>query len=96
MNQRLKKYRAGQVSAAVWENPANGNGKQVTVLKATVERRYKDRDGNWQSGGGFGRNESPVAIYVPGKACGAIVEEQRAMHGPVQGGAGGVDNQAAS
>ena len=76
MNQPLKKYRAGQVSAAVWENQANIGGKQVTLLKATVERRFKDKEGNWQSSNSFSRNESPLAIYCLGKAFQAIVEEQ--------------------
>jgi len=33
----LKKYRAGSVSAAVWENEANVNGKKVTLLKANQQ-----------------------------------------------------------
>ena len=76
MNQPLKKYRAGQVSAAVWENEANVNGRQVTLRKVTVERRYKDKDGNWQSSGSFGRNEIPLAVYVLGKCFSAIVEKE--------------------
>lgn len=76
MGQPLKKFRAGQISAAVWENQTNIGGKPVTLLKATVERRYKDKDGNWQSSNSFGRNEIPLAIYCLGKAFGAIVEEQ--------------------
>ena len=58
--QPVKKFRAGQVSCALWENEANMNGRIVTMLKATVERRYKDRDGNWKSNGSFGRNEIPL------------------------------------
>ncbi len=84
MNQPLKKYRAGQVSAAVWENEANVNGQNVTLRKATVERRYKDKDGNWKSSGSFGRNEIPLAIYVLGKAFGAIVGEQSSESVPVE------------
>jgi hypothetical protein len=75
MNQPLKKYRAGSVSAAVWENEATVNGQKVTLRKATVERRYKDKDGNWQSSGSFGRNEIPLAIYVLGKVFGVMVGE---------------------
>ncbi|MCX5638889.1 MAG: hypothetical protein NTX52_14525 [Planctomycetota bacterium] len=35
--------RAGQISAALWENDIKaGNGHTVTILKATIQRRYKD------------------------------------------------------
>ena len=72
----LKKFRAGQVSCALWENEAKVNGRSVTMLKATVERRYKDKNDKWQSSGSFSRNEIPLAIYCLQKAFEAIVEEQ--------------------
>ncbi len=72
----LKKFRAGQVSCALWENEANVNGRSVSMLKATVERRYKDKNDKWQSSGSFSRNEIPLAIYCLQKAFEAIVEEQ--------------------
>ena len=72
----LKKFRAGQVSAALWENEAKVNGRSVTMLKATVERRYKDKNDKWQSSGSFSRNEIPMAIYCLQKAFEAIIEEQ--------------------
>ena len=59
----VAKFKAGLVQAAVWENDVPMNGKTVTILKATVQRRYKDKDGNWKSSGSFGRNEIPLAIY---------------------------------
>ena len=68
------KFAAGSVSAAVWENEVTTkNGKQVTLLKATVERRYKDNDGNWKSSGSFGRNEIPLAIYCLQKSFEAML-----------------------
>ena len=72
----LKKFRAGQVSCALWENEAKVNGRSVSMLKATVERRYKDKNDKWQSSGSFSRNEIPLAIYCLQKAFEAIVEEQ--------------------
>jgi len=77
----LKKFGAGSVSCALWENelPAQTkNGGKVTVLKATVERRYKDRDGNWKSTGSFSRNEIPLTIYCLMKAFAAMIEERTA------------------
>ena len=72
----LKKFRAGQVSCALWENEAEVNGRTVTMLKATVERRYKDKNDTWKSSNSFSRNEIPLAIYCLGKAFEAIVNEQ--------------------
>ncbi len=69
------KIRAGQVSAALWENEiTTGNGNKATVLKATVQRRYKDKSGNWKSTASFSRNEIPLAIYCLQKCFEKIIE----------------------
>ena len=73
----IAKFQAGQVSAALWENQVEIKGRTVTLLKATVQRRYKDRDGKWQSSGSFGRNEIPMAIYCLQKAFEKIIEKQK-------------------
>ncbi|HDY68187.1 MAG TPA: hypothetical protein ENH85_10380 [Candidatus Scalindua sp.] len=73
----VAKFRAGQVSAALWENEITAkSGGKVTVLKATVQRRYKDKDGNWKSSGSFSRNEIPLAVYCLQKAFEKIIETQ--------------------
>ena len=69
-----KKITVGQISAALWENEINVNGQTKTVLKATVQRRYKDKDGQWKSSGSFSRNELPFAIYAMTKAFEFMVE----------------------
>ena len=83
MNQPLKKFRAGQVSCALWENEVMMNGKAVTLLKATIERRYKDKNGDWKSGNSFGRNEIPLVKYCLDKAFETMIEEQSAQNGKV-------------
>jgi hypothetical protein len=73
----VAKFKAGQVSAALWENQiSTKNGGKATVLKATVQRRYTDKDGNWKSSGSFSRNEIPLAIYCLQKAFEKIIEMQ--------------------
>jgi len=47
-NKPIAKFQAGQVSAALWETDAQVNGRAITILKASIERRFKDRDGVWQ------------------------------------------------
>jgi len=48
------------------------------VLKATIERRYKDKSGTWKSTTSFSRNEIPLAIYCLEQAFEAIIEEEKA------------------
>ena len=73
----VAKFKAGTVAAAVWENQMNVNGKAITVLKATVQRRYKDNgSGEWKSSGSFGRNEIPLAIFCLQKALEKIIDKQ--------------------
>ena len=80
----VAKFSAGQVSAAIWENEVTTKaGKQVTMLKATVERRYKDKDG-WKSSGSFSRNEIPLAIHCLHKSFEHIIESQKDSDGSVE------------
>ena len=68
---------AGQVSAGLWENQIEVKGRTVTLLKASVQRRYKDgKTDTWKSSGSFGRNEIPLAIYCLQKAFEKIIETQ--------------------
>ncbi len=77
----VAKFSAGQVSCALWENSIQVNGSTKTVLKATVERRYKDKDGSWRSSQSLSRNEIPLAVYCLSRAFGAIIEEEKAENG---------------
>ena len=72
----IAKFKAGAVSAALWENEIQVNGKPATMLKATIERRYKDATGNWKSSTSFSRNEIPLAVYCLQKAFEKIVDVQ--------------------
>ena len=77
----LAKFRAGQVSCALWENEISVNGAPKTVLKASIQRRYKDSDGNWKSSQSLSRNEIPLAIYCLEKAFDKIVQEETSQSG---------------
>ncbi len=60
----IQKFRAGQVGCALWENEVTIGGEKQVILKASVSRRYKDRDGKWKTSQSFSRNEIPLAIFV--------------------------------
>lgn len=77
MAKPVAKVKAGQVSAALWQNEVTVNGRKVTMLKASVQRRYKDgKDGQWKSSSSFSRNEIPLAIYCLQKSFEKIIETE--------------------
>ena len=59
----------------MWENEITVGGKRQMMLRATVDRRYKDRDGAWKTSNSFSRNEIPLAIWVLYKAFEAMLEK---------------------
>jgi len=77
----LAKIRAGSVSCALWENQINVNGTPKAILKASIERRYKDKDGDWQSSASFGRSEIPLAIFCLARAFDKIINEETTNNG---------------
>ena len=83
MKAPVKKFSAGSIACALWENEiSTPDGRKARVLKATVERRYKDKDGTWKSSGSFSRNEIPLVQYVLGQAFEAMVEEGKEEEEP--------------
>lgn len=63
-NMPLRKFRAGAVTATVWNNQsAEGEFKTVSF-----ERGYKDKDGNWQNTGTLRVSDLPRASLVLQKA----------------------------
>ena len=72
----LAKFQAGQVSSALWENEVQMPRGTVKILKATIQRRYKDKSGTWKSSTSFSRNEIPLAIHCLQKAFEKIIEKQ--------------------
>ena len=81
VGQPLARFRAGAMSCALWENEINVSGTTKTVLKASVTRRYKDRNGDWKSSQSFSRNEIPLAVYCLERAFAKIIEEETAQNG---------------
>mgnify|MGYP001605690452 FL=1 len=64
-----KKFTAGAISATVWKNSATDNfGREVFYRTVSFDRRYKDKDGNWQSSNSLRVNDLPKARLVLGEA----------------------------
>ena len=68
-NLPLKKFRAGAISATIWENQGtNQQGQAVTFKSVNFERSYKDAKGEWQTTSALRTNDLPKAVLVLQKA----------------------------
>ena len=68
-NQPEKKIRAGAVSATVWRNQGQTKtGEPTEYNTISIERSYKDKEGNWQSTNSLRKNDLPKAVVVLQKA----------------------------
>ena len=61
----IKKFSVGGIQVAIWEN----EGKEgVQFNSVSFDRRYKDKDGNWQSTTSLKMNDLPKAVLALQKA----------------------------
>lgn len=63
--QPIKKYQVGQIQASVWKN-ASKEGSEF--LSVSLQKRYKDEKGQWQSSSSFKPGDLPKAVLVLQKA----------------------------
>ena len=64
-----KRFSTGAVNATVWQNQGKGkNGEIVGYRTVSLQRRYKDRNGVWQSANSLRVNDLPRASLVLQKA----------------------------
>jgi hypothetical protein len=72
----VMKFRVGAIHCAVWENDLVIKGKRMPVLRVTIGKGYKDRNGAWKMTGSFMREEIPSAIYCLQRAMESMMKEQ--------------------
>ena len=63
-----KKFRAGAVTATIWENTVDKEGKVASFNSVSLERIYKDKDGNWHTTSTFRLNDLPKLSLMAQKA----------------------------
>jgi hypothetical protein len=69
MTQPEKRFSAGAVVATVWQNQGkNKEGQDVAYRTVSLQRRYKDKDGNWQNASSFRTGDLPRVSLVMHKA----------------------------
>jgi hypothetical protein len=68
-NQPETKFRAGAVAATVWKNDAvKADGTKGEFFTVSLERNYRDKDGNWKTSSSMRVNDLPKAALVLQKA----------------------------
>lgn len=73
-----KKFRAGAVSATVWNNKGQKpNGEESEYKTISIERSYTDKNGKWQSTNSFRITDLPRAQVVLQKAYEHIVLQEQ-------------------
>ncbi len=64
-NQPEKKFSTGAISATVWKNNGVGkDGKPFESHSVSLQRRYKDKTGQWQSTNSLRVNDLPKVALV--------------------------------
>lgn len=65
MSAPVKKFSAGGVQIAIWENEGAEGRTYNTV---SIDRRYKNKDGEWKSSSSLKLNDIPKAVLALQKA----------------------------
>lgn len=75
-----KKFRAGAISATIWQNKGQSkNGDAVEFRTISIERGYKDKDDQWQSTNSLRINDLPRATMVLQKAYEYLVFKEQEL-----------------
>jgi len=75
-----KKFSTGAISATIWKNNGTSKrtGEPVEFRTVTLQRRYTDKDGKWQTSSNLRVNDLPKAALVLNKAYEYVVLKQDA------------------
>ncbi len=65
-----KKFSTGAISATIWKNNGTSKktGEPIEFRSITLQRRYTDKDGKWQTSSNMRINDLPKASLVLQKA----------------------------
>lgn len=63
-----KKFVQGNCSAAVFANNVTKDGETISVRSVSLQKSYRDKDGQWQHAASFGSNDLPKIILACQKA----------------------------
>lgn len=58
------KCKCGNVQGTVWENKTVKDGNEISILSVSIQRGYKDKEGNWKNTTSFQLNDIPKVRSV--------------------------------
>jgi len=70
----IKRFRAGPISASVWQNESMIDGTLVVFHTVSFGRSYKDKEGNWKTTNALRYNDLMKGEYVLRKAFDYLTE----------------------
>ena len=76
MAQPEKKFKCGACSASVFVNEVKTADGMVPTKTVSLQRAYKDKDGNFQHTTSFKDNDIPKAVLALTKAYDYLVSEE--------------------
>lgn len=68
MNKIEKKFSAGSVEATIWNNHVPGKWDNANYHTISLQRRYKDKNGDWKNTSSMRVTDLPKAELVIKKA----------------------------
>jgi hypothetical protein len=77
------KFKAGAVSATVWKNTGKRDGQAVEFRTISIDRRYRDKNEEWQSTSSMRINDLPKAMVVLQKAYEYLVLKEQGSEGEI-------------
>ncbi len=75
-----KKFRAGAISVTVWKNKGqSSSGEDVEYSTISIDRNYKDKNGEWKSTNSLKLNDLPKASVALQKAYEYLVLKEQEL-----------------
>ncbi len=71
-------FRHGPCSASVFQNDYQRGEESFSVRDVSFQRRYRDKNGDWQTSNSLGVNDIPKAVLVLNKAYEYLTSNGRA------------------
>ena len=72
-----KEFRAGGVSATIWNNQQEINGNKMDVKSVQIQRNYQDDKKEWKKTSSFKANDLPKLITVATEAFKYLTLKER-------------------
>lgn len=75
-NKPENKFQIGAVSACIWKRShTTKDGQSFEKRQVSLDRTYKDRNGNWKNSSSYDTNDIPKAILALSQAYQHLVKK---------------------